>query len=289
MTLLLDRDAEAVRRVLLHAAPSMVFPLETTVLSLRVDEIERRVDRSSFALVPAQMAYRIELPSSGALAVATLLVSDELCAATASEYSPEVDRRQLADVIAALRFLPRTRWVDELVHRYVFEQSVCGRPLTTASRFIEAELTKELFFLGREQIEGQARSSVLFEGGGVVARARAFIEEHLFEPFRAEQLVEHCHASESTVLRAFHRELGISPLAYVRQRRLEESLALLESGRYAVTEVAARVGYENPSAFAAAFRQRFGTAPSRIRPAPSPEAQLPPHGSPPIRRPRRRT
>ena len=44
---------------------------------------------------------------------------------------------------------------------------------------------------------------------------------------------------------------------------------LLESGRYGVTEVAARVGYDNPSAFAAAFRAQFGMPPSRARAVPA--------------------
>jgi AraC-like DNA-binding protein len=129
---------------------------------------------------------------------------------------------------------------------------------------------------------------VLFEGDGVAALALAWIEEHLFDPFRMDDLVRHCHASESTLLRTFRREIGVSPIAYVRRRRLEQSLQLLESGRYGVTEVATRVGYENPSAFAAAFRQQFGVAPSSARSAVPVDARLPAHGSPPVRRSRRR-
>jgi AraC-like DNA-binding protein len=204
------------------------------------------------------------------------------------DYRPEVDARRLVEVLGGVRVLPRTRWVDELVQRYVFERSVCARRGSKAARFLEAELTKELFFLGCEQLDLRTRSSVLFEGDAVAARARAWIEEHLFEPFRIDELVRQCHVSESTVLRAFRRELGVSPLAYLRRRRLEESMQLLESGRYGVTEVAARVGYENPSAFAAAFRGQFGLAPSRARPAVPAAARLPAHGAPPVRR-RRRT
>lgn len=288
MTLHLDRDAEAAQRACVHAEPALVLPLETTVVSLRAGDTERRVDRSSLALVPARTAYQLELPPSATATVATLLVPDALRAAAVRDYAPEVDGRRLAAVVAELRLLPRTRWVDELVQRYVFEQSICERRASKASRFIEVELTKELFFLGCEQIDGRTRSSVLFQGDGVAARARSFIEEHLFEPFRVDELVRHCHASESTLLRAFRREIGVSPIAYVRRRRLEESLQLLESGRYAVTEVATRVGYDNPSAFAAAFRQQFGVAPSRARTAVPLAARLPAHGSPPVRRPRRR-
>jgi AraC-like DNA-binding protein len=170
------------------------------------------------------------------------------------------------------------------VQRFVFEREVCGKPASRAARFLEVELVKEMFFLGREQLDGRTRDSVLFEGDELVARARAWIEAHVFEPFRIGELVRHCHASESTVLRAFHRELGVPPLAYARRRRLEEALQLLESGRYGVTEIATRVGYENPSAFSAAFRDQFGIAPSRVRPASDGAVRLPAHGMPPVRR-----
>lgn len=283
----LDRDVEAVQRTRVHPVPTLVFPLEGTVLTLRVGEIEERLDRSTFAIVPARASHRLELPASGTASVASLLLSDVVRDVAVVDYSPEVDRQRLAEVVALARILPRTRWVDELVQRYVFERSVCARRDSNAARFLEAELTKEVFFLGREQIDRQTRSSVLFQGDAVAERARAWIEEHLFERFRIEELVRHCHASASTVLRAFRRELGVAPLAYVRRRRLEESMQLLQSGRYAVTEVATRVGYDNASAFAAAFRQHFGVAPSRTRPGVTAAERLPAHGTPPQRRPRR--
>jgi AraC-like DNA-binding protein len=50
-----------------------------------------------------------------------------------------------------------------------------------------------------------------------------------------------------------------------RQQRMEEAHRLLRAGRHNVTEVAARVGYENPSKFAAAFRKHFGVRPSSVR------------------------
>lgn len=92
-----------------------------------------------------------------------------------------------------------------------------------------------------------------------------------------------CGSSESTLLRAFRRAFGVPPTTYVRNRRLEEALLLLESGRYTVSEVAVRVGYANLSAFTVAFRRRFRTAPSDVKPRERPV--LLPHGRTP-RRPR---
>lgn len=287
MDLVIDRDAEATGRARVFAHPVLVAPLETTVAVLRVGGASHRLDRANVALLPRRAAHELELPAIGASIAVTLVIDDGARAAAIRDYAPHVDARRFAEVVAAPRILPRTRWVDELVQRYVFEREVCQHPTSKAARFLEAELAKELYFLGHEQLEQSTRSSVVFEGGTLAARARAWIEEHLFERFEIAALVAHCHASESSVLRAFRKEVGAAPSVYVRRRRLQEALQLLESGRYAVTEVATRVGYENPSAFAAAFREQFGMQPSRARAQVSP-ATLPAHGKPP-RRPRRRS
>lgn len=288
MPLRIDRDAEMIERERVHARPALVFPQDSTVVTLNAKGASHQLDGSSFALVPARVAHALELPRGGASVVVTLVIGDEVKADAVKDYSPYVEPRQFRDVVGALRCLSRTRWLDELVHRYVFERTVCERSASRAARFLEAEVVKEVYFLGLEQIENRTRTSVLYEGESVAMRARAWIEQHLFEPFHGAALARHCGASESTVLRAFRKQLGVSPFGYVRRRRLEEALRLLESGRYGVTEVASRVGYENPSAFAVAFRQQFGIAPSRKRRVLDVEATLPAHGRPPERRSRHR-
>jgi AraC-like DNA-binding protein len=284
MQLRVDRDAAAASRERVFAGPALVFPLESTIVTLHAAASASRLDRARFALVPARVAHTLELPAAGATAVVTLVIGDDVKAAAVKEYGPYVEARRFAEAFGALRCLARTRWVDELVHRYVFEREVCGRSASRAARFLEAELAKEAYWLGLEHGEQRTRASVLYQGDSVAARARAWIEEHLFEAFSGDALAKHCGASESTVLRAFRKELGVSPLAYLRRRRLEESLQLLQSGRYSVTEVAMRVGYANPSAFAAAFREEFGVSPSSARTVTRPSGWLPAHGAPPIRR-----
>jgi AraC-like DNA-binding protein len=282
MELRVDRDASASGTRVLRV-PALIAPLESTVITLD----DHRIDRSLVALVPARSPHALELPAAGAVVVATLSIEPADRAAALRDYAPYIDARRFTEVLAAPRLLPRTRWVDELVQRYVFEREVCEKPGSRAARFLEAELAKEIYFLGCEQLDRRTRTSVLHEGAAVAVRARAWIDDHLFEPFRIEALVAACAASESTVLRAFRKEYGVAPVVYLRRRRLEEAMQLLESGRYAVTEVATRVGYDNPSAFAAAFREQFGTPPSAVRPVLDAAAVLPAHGAPPVRRGRR--
>ncbi len=125
---------------------------------------------------------------------------------------------------------------------------------------------KEADFLLRDRDDGADRASLVQEHSGAVQRALAHIEAHLFEVPDIKALTRVSGASESTLLRAFKREIGCAPGAYWRMMRLDESVVLLESGRLTVAEVATRVGYDNASAFAHAFQLRFGRSPSELLP-----------------------
>jgi AraC-like DNA-binding protein len=283
LELVVDRDAAALRRARQASAPSLVFPLESTTVVLASGRAETRLDRTVFALVPARARYRVD-SQSPAPKVVTVVVGDEARAEVGREYAPHVDAKTFGAVVGAPRVLTRTRWVDELVQRYLFERVICERHASAASRFLEIELTKELYFLGEEHRAGKTRAPVVGEGTALVERARAAIEAALFEPFSLSALAKQCHASESSLLRAFRRELGVTPGSYVRERRLDEALPLLESGRYTVGEIAERVGYTGQAAFATAFQRKFHVAPSSVRPRPASGTPLAPHGRPPKKR-----
>jgi AraC-like DNA-binding protein len=176
-----------------------------------------------------------------------------------------MDPRRFDRFLSTPAVFPRTNWVNELYHRYVFERAVCKKTDNDATRFLESEVLKELYFLAHSRDTEKDRPSVVESETDLVKRARASIEEHLFEPDVVKRLARACAASESTLLRAFKRELGQGPLAYVRARRLDESMLLLKSRRHAIGEVALLVGYKNFAAFSAAFRARFGVSPSAVR------------------------
>jgi AraC-like DNA-binding protein len=69
-------------------------------------------------------------------------------------------------------------------------------------------------------------------------------------------------ASERTLERLFHSEVGMTFGAWRQQARLLRGLELLAAGE-SVTSVALQVGFETPSAFIAMFRRAMGTTPAR--------------------------
>ncbi|MBK6459450.1 MAG: helix-turn-helix transcriptional regulator [Myxococcales bacterium] len=283
--ILVLRDPRALERERVAARPTLVVPLEGAVV-VEAAPLAARVDRAKLALVPARARFRLR---AAAPVAPTALV--ELGAAAEEgcfvEYAGHVDRSTYAEVMGEPRVLPRTRWVHELVHRYVFERTVCEKHASQASRFLETELVKEIYFLGGEALAQRTRASVTRDDAPLVARARALLDAHLFDDVGLPALCKRLGASESTLSRAFQREVGTSPAAYRRGRRLEEARLMLETGVYSASEVAHHVGYATLAAFTAAFSRRFGEPPSAARGRALGGAHaLPPHGEPP-RRPTR--
>jgi AraC-like DNA-binding protein len=193
-----------------------------------------------------------------------LTVSTALMRRVTEVYAGEVALARFRRHVESPRVLVRTTWVNELAHRYLFERAVCRKRDNDATRFLETEIAKELYFLCHEEERQLDRPSLVEERTPVVRRALEHLEKHLFEAAVLRDLPRAVGASASTLLRAFQRELGESPLAYLRTRRLDEALMMLKSRRLRVSEVSALVGYTNLAAFSHAFRARFGLRPSDV-------------------------
>lgn len=220
-------------------------------------------------LVPAGVSLTIAASSVVAQTL-LLTVSPGLMRRVSDVYAGEVDPARFRRYVTSAQVLVRTTWVNELAHRYLFERAVCRKRDNDATRFLETELAKELYFLCHERHRHLDRPSLVEAHTPVVRRALQHLEKHLFEADVLRELPRAIGASPSTLLRTFRRELGETPLAYLRTRRLDEALMLLKSRRLRVSEVSALVGYRNFAAFSHAFRERFGMRPSDVLSARAP-------------------
>jgi AraC-like DNA-binding protein len=243
--------------------PTLVLPIEKAIVDAACATVRPALDPSSWMLVPAGVP--VTLGASSVVAKTLVLsVSPALMRRVAEVYSGEIDVARFRRYVTSPQVLVRTTWVNELAHRYLFERAVCKKRDNDATRFLETEIGKELYFLCHERHRDLDRPSLVEAHTPVVRRALQHLEKHLFEADVLRDLPRAIGASRSTLLRTFRRELGESPLAYLRTRRLDEALMLLKSRHLRVSEVSALVGYRNFAAFSHAFRERFGMRPSDV-------------------------
>lgn len=96
-------------------------------------------------------------------------------------------------------------------------------------------------------------------------RADRYAAEHLDERFTVADLAAHCGVSWRTLEKAFTDFRGLTPVAHVRNLRLDQAKRLLDDGSASVAEAAARCGFRSSTTFALEYRKRFGVPPSRTR------------------------
>ncbi len=135
----------------------------------------------------------------------------------ARAYGGEIQLTRFDRYVAEVQIMARTNWVNELCHRYLFERAVCKKRDNAATTFLEMEL----YFLCHERYTERERASVVERRTTLAERAVAIVEANLFEPDVVQKLQRGCGASPSSLLRTFKRELGHSPLTYIRARRLD--------------------------------------------------------------------
>jgi AraC family transcriptional activator of mtrCDE len=84
-------------------------------------------------------------------------------------------------------------------------------------------------------------------------------------PWTLDELAAEAHVSRATLVRIFRREGDIPPLGLLSELRLGLARYRLGSTAETLAQVAAAVGYDSESAFARAFRKRYGISPGRLR------------------------
>jgi AraC family transcriptional regulator of arabinose operon len=95
--------------------------------------------------------------------------------------------------------------------------------------------------------------------------AIAEIERGLAEPLDINRLAAAVNLSPSRFSHLFRAQVGLSPIRFVRDRRMERASVLLERTFLSVKQVMADVGCNDPSHFARDFRRYHGLAPREWR------------------------
>ena len=98
-----------------------------------------------------------------------------------------------------------------------------------------------------------------------IGRSLELVHKTPGDPWTVETLAKASGMSRSRFAERFTELVGVAPMAYVTEWRLQKALARLGSSKSSVKEVAAQAGYQSAAAFARAFSQRFGTPPTDTR------------------------
>lgn len=95
--------------------------------------------------------------------------------------------------------------------------------------------------------------------------AIAYMNDHLNEHITMKDMSDLCHLSPSYFSRLFSREVGESFINYWNRGKIEHSKKLLRESELSVSQIAAEVGYMDPSHFIQLFKRFEGVTPTVYR------------------------
>lgn len=98
-----------------------------------------------------------------------------------------------------------------------------------------------------------------------IAELQRWLSDHLDADLCVDALAAHAGMSPRNFARAFRRETGTTPGAYVEQLRVEAARRLLETTDLTVGAIARSVGIRHAETLHRAFRRRVGTTPELYR------------------------
>ncbi|BDT94003.1 MULTISPECIES: helix-turn-helix transcriptional regulator [Nocardia] len=109
---------------------------------------------------------------------------------------------------------------------------------------------------------GRARGSPALYLLPHLRRAKDLADRHYADPLNLDGLAAAAGVSKYHFLRAFAAVYGLTPAAYLAERRIERAQDLLRATNLTVTEVCMLVGYSSLGSFSSKFRQLVGVTPS---------------------------
>lgn len=92
-----------------------------------------------------------------------------------------------------------------------------------------------------------------------------YVQEHMEDPLSTEELARHACVTKCHLIRMFRSSLGVTPLRYITQCKVQHAQTLLLRTDLSVKQVGEAVGFKDISYFIRLFRRQLGFTPQEYR------------------------
>ncbi len=92
-----------------------------------------------------------------------------------------------------------------------------------------------------------------------------YLDANYAENITLDMLASLSHMNKYYMAHAFTKYIGISPITYLLQKRIQEGKSLLESTSYSISQISAMLGFSSQSYFSQAFKKSTGKTPVQYR------------------------
>lgn len=98
-----------------------------------------------------------------------------------------------------------------------------------------------------------------------LAFALQYIEDHLHQNISVGKLADQSCMSEANFYRCFKNQLGISPVEFINQKRIEQAKKMLSNIEQSIADVSLACGFNSLNHFFKQFKKYTGSTPANFR------------------------
>ncbi len=98
-----------------------------------------------------------------------------------------------------------------------------------------------------------------------ITQIQIWLQDNYYREIVMSQLAHRFSMSTRTLNRRFKAALGLSPLVFLQEVRINIAKDLLKTSNLSIIEIADKVGYQNPSFFTTLFKKNLATTPVSYR------------------------
>lgn len=137
--------------------------------------------------------------------------------------------------------------------------------IADSSEIVASNMVRKLSALEEKPTGSSALKSIQLAEEEFLEQLFDITEDNLSDhEFNVEKLCRDIGVSRSQLYRKVKSTTGNSPVAFIRDMRLNKALSLIKENKYNLAEIAMEIGYSNPSYFSKCFKEKYGVKASRV-------------------------
>ncbi len=109
------------------------------------------------------------------------------------------------------------------------------------------------------------RQEIISPYSKVINQSISFIHDYLLHDLTLDMIAEHCYVSPSYLSHLFKKEVGISVVQFINQKRIEESKYFLLQTPIPISDIATLFQFCNQSYYTSLFKKHTGKTPKEYR------------------------
>lgn len=149
---------------------------------------------------------------------------------------------------------------------HIFSELYCINPEKFAS-YLKIKVLELLMELSTVDLQNNQKQERYFSGKQVqtIKSIHKYMTEDLKQHHTLQQLSEQFKIPLTSMKNCFKAVYGCSIYAYMRSYRMQAATVLLRDTDESITDIATKMGYDNPSKFTEVFKKECGELPSEFR------------------------